>query len=86
VLCLRPEALVVEESALAPGGMPGRVTAQIFEGSRQLYEVAVAGGSLRVETITSAFQGRGFKPGDLVKVQVSPDTSVLMPDEDPSGR
>jgi ABC-type Fe3+/spermidine/putrescine transport system ATPase subunit len=81
VLCLRPEALTVEESALAPGGIPGTVTAEIFEGSRQLYEVAIAGGSLRVETITSGFRGRGFKPGDLVRVGVSPETSVLLPDE-----
>ncbi len=81
LLCLRPEALGVEESALAPGGIPGTVATQIFEGSRQLYEVNVAGATLRVEMITSALHGREFKPGDPVKVEVSPDTSVLLPDE-----
>ena len=81
LLCLRPEALRVEEAALAPGGIPGTVTAQIFEGSRQLYEVAIAGGAVRVEMVTSALLARGFKPGDQVKVEVSPDTSVLLPDE-----
>ena len=81
LLCLRPEALRVEESALAPGGIPGTVTAQIFEGSRQLYEVDINGGSLRVEMLTSALLGRGFKPGDHVKVEVSPETSVLLPDD-----
>ncbi|HEV8439010.1 MAG TPA: ABC transporter ATP-binding protein [Methylomirabilota bacterium] len=86
VLCLRPEALRVEESALAPGGIPGTVTAQIFEGSRQLYDIDIAGGSLRVEMITSALLGRGFKPGDPVKVEISPDTSVLLPDEAPAAR
>ncbi len=81
LLCLRPEALTVEEAALAPGGIPGTVAAQVFEGARQLYEVDVAGGTLRVETITSAVHGQGFNPGDQVKVEVSPETSVLLPEE-----
>jgi ABC-type Fe3+/spermidine/putrescine transport system ATPase subunit len=81
LLCLRPEALRVEESALAPGGITGTVSAQVFEGSRQLYEIGIVGGILRVEMITSALLGRGFKPGDPVKVEVSPETSVLLPDE-----
>jgi ABC-type Fe3+/spermidine/putrescine transport system ATPase subunit len=81
LLCLRPEALRVEESALAPGGIPGTVTAQVFEGSRQRYEVSIDGGTLRIEMLTSALLGHGFKPGDHVKVEVSPETSVLLPDE-----
>jgi iron(III) transport system ATP-binding protein len=80
-LCLRPEALAVEESALAPGGIPGTVAAQVFEGSRQLYDVAIGGSTLRVETLTSALHGRAFKPGDAVKVEVAPETSVLLPEE-----
>ncbi len=86
LLCLRPEALVVEESALARLGIPGTVAAQIFEGARQLYEVDITGGTLRVEMITSALLGGGFKPGDRVKVEVSPETSVLLPDEKPQTR
>lgn len=86
LLCLRPEALKVEEAVLAPGGIPGTVAAQVFEGSRQLYEVDVAGGTLRVEMITSALHGQGFKPGDQVKVEVSPETSVLLPEEGPRAR
>ena len=81
LLCLRPEALRVEESALAPGGIPGTVTAQSFEGSRQVYEVDITGGALRVEMITSALLAGGFKPGDQVKVEVSAETSVLLPDD-----
>ena len=81
ILCLRPEALRVEETALAPGGIPGTVAGQVFEGSRQLYDVGIAGGTLRVEMITSALHGRSFKAGDAVKVEVSPETSVLLPDE-----
>jgi hypothetical protein len=53
----------------------------VFEGSRQLYEVAIPGGTVRVEMLTSAQQGRGFKPGDDVKIEISPETSVLLPAE-----
>jgi iron(III) transport system ATP-binding protein len=83
LLCLRPEGLRFEEAALAPGGIPGTVATQVFEGSRQLFEINITGGTLRVETITSVVHGRGFKPGDLVKVEVSPETAVLLPDEGP---
>jgi len=34
---------------------------------------------VRVEMITSAVQGRSFHAGDAVKVEVSPETSVLLP-------
>jgi ABC-type Fe3+/spermidine/putrescine transport system ATPase subunit len=81
LLCLRPEALRVEEAALAPGGIPGRVSAHVFEGSRQLYDVSIPGGTLKVEMITSALVGRSFKLGDHVKVEVSPETSILLPDD-----
>ncbi len=81
LLCLRPEALRVEEAALAPGGIPGTVSGYVFEGGRQLYDVSIPGGVIRVEMITSAVQGRGFKAGDDVKVEVSPETSVLLPPE-----
>jgi ABC-type Fe3+/spermidine/putrescine transport system ATPase subunit len=83
LLCLRPEALRVEEAALAPGGIPGTVVRQVFEGSRQVYEVDISGGTLRIETLTSPVQARGLKPGDHVKVEVSPETSVLLPAEGP---
>jgi ABC-type Fe3+/spermidine/putrescine transport system ATPase subunit len=79
VLCLRPEALVIEEGERSRGGIPGTVTGYVFEGGRQLYDVSIPGGALRVETITSAIQGRGFRPGDRVKVEISPETSILLP-------
>jgi len=81
LLCLRPEALRVEESALAPGGIPGTVATQVFEGSRQIYGVNIGGATVRVDMITSAREGRSFKPGDEVKVEVAPESSVLLPDE-----
>jgi len=82
LLCLRPEALRVEEAERAAGGIRGKVAGHVFEGSRQLYEIAIAGGgTMRVEMLTSAQQGRGFKPGDDVKIEISPETSVLLPPE-----
>ena len=81
LLCLRPEALRVEEAALAPGGIPGTVTAHVFEGSRQLYDVTIPGATVKVEMITSAVVGRSFKLGDHVRIEVSPETSILLPDE-----
>jgi ABC-type Fe3+/spermidine/putrescine transport system ATPase subunit len=81
LLCLRPEALRVEEAALAPGGIPGTVSAHVFEGSRQFYDVTIPGGMIRVEMITSALVGRSFKLGDHVRVEVSPETSILLPDD-----
>ena len=81
LLCLRPEALRLEEAGAAAGGIRGTVAGHVFEGARQLYEVTIPGGTVRVEMITSAQQGRSFKPGDDVKIEVSPETSVLLPDE-----
>jgi len=79
LLCLRPEALRIDEAALVPGGIPGTVEAYVFEGGRALYDVAIPGAVVRVEMLTSALAGRGFKHGDRVKIEVSPETSVLLP-------
>jgi ABC-type Fe3+/spermidine/putrescine transport system ATPase subunit len=81
LLCLRPEALRIDEAALVPGGIPGTVEAYVFEGGRALYDVAIPGARVRVEMLTSALAGRGFKQGDRVKLEVSPDTSSLLPAE-----
>jgi ABC-type Fe3+/spermidine/putrescine transport system ATPase subunit len=81
LLCLRPESLRLEESERAAGGIRGKVASHVFEGSRQLYDVAIPGGSVRVEMLTSASQGRGFKHGDDVKIEISPETSVLLPEQ-----
>jgi len=86
LLCLRPEALVLEESALARSGIPGTVSAYVFEGSRQLYEIDIGGSALRVEMVMSPVVGGGWKPGDRVKVEVSSETAVLMPEESSKAR
>src|SRR5258708_33523770 len=79
LLCLRPEALRLEEAERAAGGIRGKVAGHVFEGARQLYDVAIPGGTVRVERITSAQPARTFKPGDAAKLAVSPDTGVLPP-------
>jgi len=71
----------VEEAALSPGGLPGTVAAHVFEGSRQFYDVSIPGGTIKVEMITSALVGRSFKLGDHVRVEISPETSILLPDD-----
>jgi ABC-type Fe3+/spermidine/putrescine transport system ATPase subunit len=81
LLCLRPEALRLEEAERAAGGIRGTVAGHVFEGARQLYEVGIPGATVRVEMVTSAPQGRSFKPGDDVKIEISPETSVLLPAE-----
>jgi ABC-type Fe3+/spermidine/putrescine transport system ATPase subunit len=81
LLCLRPEALRIDEAALVPGGIPGTVASYVFEGGRARYDVAIPGATVRVEMLTSALAGRGFTPGDRVKLAVSPETSILLPAE-----
>ena len=80
-LCLRPEALRIDEAALVPGGIAGTVEGYVFEGGRARYDVAIPGALVRVEMLTSALTGRGFKLGDRVKIEVSPETSILLPAE-----
>ncbi len=74
LLCLRPEALRVEEAERSAGGIPGTVAAHVFEGSRQLYDITIPGGTVKVEMITSALVGRSFRLGDNVRIEVSPET------------
>jgi TOBE domain-containing protein len=75
----------VEEAALAPGGIPGTVLTQAFEGSRQVYEVDIKDVRLRVEMLTAAANVRRLEPGDRVRVEVAPESSVLLPDGDAAG-
>jgi len=79
LLCLRPEALRLEEAERAAGGIRGKVAGHVFEGARQLYDVTIAGATVRVEMLTSVQLGRSFKLGDDVKIEISPETAVLLP-------
>ena len=82
LLVLRPETLALTEAAMARGpGIPGQVVLRVFEGSRHLYEVEIgAGVPVRVE-LPAVGEGRVFRLGDRVRIEVSSETVVLVPDD-----
>ena len=81
LLVLRPETLSLTEAAMARGpGIPGRVALRVFEGARHLYEIEIgASVPVRVE-LPSVGEARVFRLGDRVRVEVSSETVVLVPD------
>ena len=81
LLVLRPEILSLTDAAMARGpGLPGTVTLRVFEGARQLYEVDI-GGTLPVRVeLPAQHESRLFRLGERVRVELSSDTSVLVPD------
>ena len=81
LLVLRPETLSLVEAAMARGpGIPGRVALRVFEGARHLYEIEVGGREpVRVE-VPSTGVAPIFRLGDRVRVEVSSDTVVLIPE------
>jgi len=81
LLVLRPETLSLTDAAMARGpGIPGRIALRVFEGARQIYEVECGGHQpVRVE-IPSTGDTRIFRLGDRVRVEVSSDTVVLVPE------
>ena len=81
LLVLRPETLAMTEAAMARGpGIPGRVALRVFEGARHLYEIEIGTRvPIRVE-LPSAGEERVFRLGDRVRVEISSETVVLVPD------
>ncbi|MBI2554472.1 MAG: ABC transporter ATP-binding protein [Candidatus Rokubacteria bacterium] len=81
LLCLRPEALRLEEAALGRGtGFLATVAARVFEGDRHIYEVKVGEGThLRVE-LPALGEGRIFRLGDRIRVEFSAEGAVLLPE------
>jgi ABC-type Fe3+/spermidine/putrescine transport system ATPase subunit len=81
LLVLRPEILSMTDAAMARGpGLPGTVSLRVFEGSRQLYEVDIGGTvPVRVE-LPAQHETRLFRVGERVRVELSSDTVVLVPD------
>jgi putative spermidine/putrescine transport system ATP-binding protein len=81
LLVLRPEILSMTDAAMARGpGLPGTVTLRVFEGARQLYEVDIGGKlPVRVE-LPAQHESRLFRVGERVRVELSSDTVVLIPD------
>jgi ABC-type Fe3+/spermidine/putrescine transport system ATPase subunit len=82
LLVLRPEILSMTDAAMARGpGLPGTVSLRIFEGARQLYEVDIGGKlPVRVE-LPVQHESRLFRVGERVRVELSSDTVVLVPDQ-----
>jgi len=81
LLVLRPETLAMTEAAMARGpGIPGRVALRVFEGARHLYEVDIGTSvPLRVE-LPAVGEARMFRLGDRVRVEMSSETVVMVPD------
>ncbi len=79
LLCLRPEALRLEEAAIGRGtGFFATVAARVFEGDRHIYEVRVGDGPhLRAE-MPALGEGRIFRLGDRVRVEFSAESAVLL--------
>jgi hypothetical protein len=79
LLVLRPEAVSLGEAAMARGpGIPGRVALRLFEGARHVYEVDIGvDAPVRVE-IPASTEGRIFRLGERVRVEVSSETVVLV--------
>jgi iron(III) transport system ATP-binding protein len=81
LLCLRPEALRIEEAALARGtGFFAIVTSRVFEGDRHMYEVKVGEGILLRVELPALGEGRIFRLGDRVRVEFGAESAVLLPD------
>ena len=81
LLVLRPETLSMTEATMARGpSIPGRIALRVFEGSRHLYEIEIgAHAPVQVE-LPAAGETRIFRLGDQVRVEISTETVVLIPD------
>lgn len=81
LLVLRPELLSLSDAALGRGpGLPGTVSLRVFEGARHLYEIDIGAGiPVRVE-LPAQHEGRLFRLGERVRVELSSETVVLVPE------
>ncbi len=81
LLVLRPETLSMTEAAMARGpSIPGRISLRVFEGARHLYEIEIgAEAPVQVE-LPAAGETRIFRLGDQVRVEISTETVILIPD------
>jgi ABC-type Fe3+/spermidine/putrescine transport system ATPase subunit len=82
LLVLRPEMVSLTEASMARGpGIPGAIVLRVFEGARHLYEVDVgASVPVRVE-VPAVHETRLFRLGERVRLEISSDTVVLVPDD-----
>ncbi len=81
LLCLRPEALRLEEAVLGRGtGFFGTVASRVFEGDRHIYEIKVGEGTLLRVELPALGEGRIFRLADRVRVEFSAESAVLLPE------
>lgn len=81
LLCLRPEALRLEEATIGRGtGFFATVAQRVFEGDRHIYEVRAGDGALLRVEMPALGEGRIFRLGDRVRVEFSAETAVLLPE------
>jgi ABC-type Fe3+/spermidine/putrescine transport system ATPase subunit len=82
LLVLRPDMISLTETAMARGpGIAGTVRLRLFEGARYLYEVDVGTSApVRVE-VPAVHETRMFRVGESVRVEMSSETVVLVPDD-----
>jgi ABC-type Fe3+/spermidine/putrescine transport system ATPase subunit len=80
LLVLRPEILGIVDAAMARGpGIPGTIALRVFEGARHLYEVEI-GTPTAIRVELPASEMRIFRLGDRVRVELSSETVVLVPE------
>jgi len=81
LLVLRPETLSMTEAAMARGpSIPGRISLRVFEGSRHLYEIEIGAQTPVQVELPGAGETRIFRLGDQVRIEISTETVVLIPD------
>ena len=81
LLVLRPETLSLDRGGDGPGARhPGQVSLRVFEGARYLYEMDIGAGDADPRGAAGQRQAM-FRLGDRVRVEISSDTVVLLPDD-----
>jgi ABC-type Fe3+/spermidine/putrescine transport system ATPase subunit len=81
ILVLRPETIALTEAAMGRGpGIPGTIALRVFEGARHLYEVDIGVGVPVRAEVPAVGETRIFRLVDSVRVEVSSETVVLIPE------
>jgi ABC-type Fe3+/spermidine/putrescine transport system ATPase subunit len=81
LLVLRPETLSMTEAAMARGpSIPGKISLRVFEGARHLYEIEIGTHAPVQVELPAVGETRMFRLGDQVRVEISTETVVMIPD------
>ncbi len=78
-LVLRPETVAITEASEARGpGIPGRVSARLFEGARHVYEVDVGASVPVMVEVPATGETRLYRVGERVRVETNSESVVLI--------